>query len=326
MTQDSLQTVVAMFAGIDVAKDKLDLARSDSGELLTVTNDDRGIGRIIDALAAASPRCIVIESTGGLERPLLEALLDANLPVALVNPGRVRYFAIGCGILAKTDPIDAAVLMKFARLAEPRLTQKRSQNQTELDALITCRRQLCAARAQQTNCRSATRSKNAIKSIDAILAVLNKQIDTLDKKIRQLIDSDDDFKDLDRQLRSVPGVGPVLSSTLIAELAELGDGDRREIGALVGVAPFNDDSGKFKGKRSIRGGRTQVRNVLYMAALAAKRFNPVLRRFAQRLTCSGKSAKVIIVACMRKLLTLLNAMVRDNLTWSQLNVVKALDL
>jgi transposase len=325
MTQLSSQPASSVFAGIDVAKDKLDLARSDTGELLTFSNDDRGIRRIVELLGAAAPRCIVVESTGGLERPLLEALLDANLPVALVNPGRVRYFAIGCGILAKTDPIDAAVLMKFAQLVEPRLTQKRSANQSELDALITCRRQLTTTRTQQSNCRLATRSKNALKSIDAILAALDRQIDALDKKIRQLIDSDDDFKDLDRQLRSVPGVGPVLSSTLIAELHELGDADRREIGALVGVAPFNRDSGTFKGKRSIRGGRTQVRCVLYMAALAAMRFNPVLKRFAERLSRSGKSAKVIIVACMRKLLTLLNAMVRDDLTWPQLNVVKNLD-
>jgi transposase len=316
------QPVAPLFVGIDVAKDKLDLARSDSGEFFTLTNDERGIRRIVEQLEAARPNCIVVESTGGLERPLLDALLDANLPVALVNPGRVRHFAIGIGILAKTDPIDASVLMEFARLAEPRLAQKRSANQAELDALITCRRQLTCARTAQANCRLTTRSDSAIKSIDAILKALDKQIEWLDQKIRRLIDSDDDFKHLDRLLQSVPGVGPVLSSTLVAELRELGATDRREIGALVGVAPFNHDSGSFRGKRSIRGGRTSVRCVLYMAALAAIRFNPVLRNFAARLRKTGKTAKVIIVACMRKLLTLLNAMVRDNLTWSQLNVAK----
>ena len=322
MTPLPSQPVSPVFVGVDVAKDKLDLARSDSGELLTVANDDRGIRQIVELLTAIAPRRIVVESTGGLERPLLEALLDSGLPVALVNPSRVRYFAIGCGILAKTDPIDAGVLMKFAQLAEPRLAQKRSANQSELDALITCRRQLTATRAQQTNCKSATSSKNAIKSIDAILAALDKQVDALDKKIRQLLDSDDDFKHVDRQLRSVPGVGPVLSSTLIAELPELGKTDRQRIGALVGVAPFNHDSGKFKGKRSIRGGRVQVRCVLYMATLAAIRFNPVLRKFAQRLAEAGKESKVIIVACMRKLLALLNVMLRENLLWSELQVVK----
>jgi transposase len=195
-----------------------------------------------------------------------------------------------------------------------------------LDSLITCRRQLCATRTQQSNCKLTTVSKHALKSIDAILQALDKQIDKLDKQIRELIDSDDDFKDLDRQLRSVPGVGPVLSSTLIAELPELGSTDRQRISALVGVAPFNRDSGKSKGKRSIRGGRRQVRNVLYMSAVCAIRFNPVLRRFAERLKQSGKTPKVILVASMRKLLALLNAMVRDNLLWNELTVVKALDL
>lgn len=315
---------VPLFAGIDVAKHKLDLARSDTGEVLTVSNDDEGIRQIVQLLAGAA--CIVVESTGGLERPLTAALLDAGLQVALVHPGRVRYFAIGCGILAKTDPIDATVLMKFAQLAQPRLAQKRSANQSELDSLITCRRQLCATRVQQSNCKLTTTSKHALKSIEAILGALNKQIDKLDKQIQALIDSDDDFKDLDRQLRSVPGVGPVLSSTLIAEVPELGKTDRQCISSLVGVAPFNRDSGKSKGKRSIRGGRAQVRSVLYMSAVCAIRCNPVLRRFAERLKQSAKTPKVIIVACMRKLLALLNAMVRDNLLWNDLTVVKALDL
>jgi transposase len=319
-----------LFVGIDVAKDKLDLARSDTGELLTVGNDPHGIDRIVGSLKAAGPAavpvaCIVVESTGGLERRLTEALLDAGLPVALVNPARVRYFAIGCGILAKTDRIDAAVLMKFAQLAEPRLAQKRTENQAELDALITCRRQLCVTRVAQLNSRSSSTSRSAISSIDRVIKTLDEQIALLDKKIRKLIDSDDQFKHLDKLLRSVPGVGAVLSSTLVAELSELGSTDRRQIGALVGVAPYNRDSGTFRGQRAIRGGRVQVRCVLYMAALAAMRFNPVLKRFAQRLARAGKTSKVIIVACMRKLVTLLNVMVRDNLMWSELNVVKTLD-
>jgi transposase len=322
MTQIDSSSVV-LFAGIDVAKDKLDLARSDIGELLTVANDQKGIGQIVSLLAGAA--CIVVESTGGLERPLIAALLEAGLPVALVNPGRVRHFAIGCGFLAKTDSIDAAVLMKFAQLAQPRLAQKRSANQSELDALVTCRRQLCSARTQQSNCKLTTTSKQALKSIAAILQALNKQIDNLDKQIQQLIDSDDDFKHLDKQLRSVPGVGPVLSSTLIAEVPELGTTSHQRISSLVGVAPFNRDSGKSRGKRSIRGGRIQVRCVLYMAAVCGIRFNPVLKHFAERLKQSGKAAKVIIVACMRKLLTLLNAMLRENLLWDQLTVVRNLE-
>ena len=314
------------FVGIDVAKEKLDLARSDSGEIWTVNNDRQAIAKLVALFTAGKPQCIVIESTGGLERPLLEALLDAHLPVALVNPGRVRHFAIGMNIMAKTDRLDAQVLMRFASLAQPRLAQKRSENQAELDALVTCRRQLVGARTAQLNGRLTTTSNSALRSIDAVLKTLDKQIDTLDKKIRQLIDSDDDFKHLDQLLRSVPGIGPASSATLLAELHELGNADRREIGSLVGVAPFNRDSGTLRGQRSIRGGRVQVRCVLYMAALAAMRSNPVLRNFAAKLRQKGKSAKVIIIACLRKLLVLLNAMIRDNLCWEQLHVVKALDI
>jgi transposase len=326
MTQLTSPSVAPVFVGIDVAKDKLDLVRSDAPQPLTFSNDEKGVGQIVELLRSAAPKAIVVEATGGLERLLVNALLEAQLPVAVVNPNRVRHLAIGLSILAKTDPIDAHVLCRFAQLAEHRLTQKRSTNQIELDALITCRRQLTRARTDQGNCRLSTFSKAARHSIDTILKALDKQIKLLDARIRTLIDSDDDFKHLDRLLRSVPGVGPVLSSTLVAELGELGNTDRRRISALVGVAPFNADSGNYHGKRVIRGGRAQVRYVLYMATLAAMRFNPVLKTFSDRLKRKGKLAKVIIVACMRKLLTLLNAMLRDNLTWQELNVVKSLDL
>ena len=334
MTHDSSSEVsvpaasAPVFVGIDVAKDKLDLACSDAKELLTVDNDARGIARIVQQLQKANgkPACIVVESTGGLERPLLNALLDAQLPVALVNPQRVRHLAIGLNILAKTDPIDAAVLMRFARLAEPRLAQRRSANQSELDTLMTCRRQLVLTRTAQTNCRgsivAAGNCKTVQRSIDTVLKTLDKQIEALDQRIRELIDSDDDFKRTDELLQSVPGVGPVLSSTMLGELPELGKADRRQIGMLVGVSPVNRDSGRTRGKRHCRGGRGAVRSVLYMATLAAMRFNPVIRAFAQRLAKTGKEKMVVIVACMRKLLVLLNAMLRDNLTWSQLNVAK----
>jgi transposase len=313
-----------LFIGIDVAKDKLDLARSDSNALLTVDNAPDGIRRIVELLRTAAPTTIVIEATGGFERPLLDALLDADLPVALVNPGHVRHFARGLGILAKTDKIDAHVLVQFARLASPRLAAKRSANQNELRALIVCRRQLTHVRTEQTNRRASTSSKAAVKSIDAVIKAVEKQIEQLDCAIRKLIDSDDDFNSIDKLLQSVPGVGAVLSSTLLAELGELGTTGRRSIGALVGVAPFNHDSGTLKGKRAIRGGRAAVRCVLYMAAIAAMRFNPVIRTFAQRLKKTGKLNKVVIVACMRKLLALLNAIIRDNLPWNELNLVKAL--
>jgi transposase len=315
----------APYVGIDVSKEKLDLARTDDLErVVSFPNDPAGIARIVELLTALKPGAIVVESTGGLERPLLEALLEANLPASLVHPGRVRYFAIGLGILAKTDPIDARVLAKFAELASPRLSEKRSKNGAELRDLVACRRQLCQARAQQYNRRCSTFSKASLRSVDSVIAAMDKQIEALDRQIRDLIDDDDEFKNLDRLLRSVPGVGPTLSATLLTELRELGQADRRQIGALVGVAPFNADSGPVKGKRRIRGGRTTLRCVLYMGTLAALRFNPIIKTFADRLKAAGKQNKVVISACMRKLMALLNAMVRDNLTWDQLKVVKKL--
>lgn len=315
-----------LFVGIDVAKGKLDLARSDSKVLVTVENGSEGIAQIVQLLRSITPTLVVIDATGGLEQPALVAMIDADLPVALVNPGRVRHLAQGLGILAKTDKIDAFVLVEFARHASPRLAVKRSENQRELEALVTCRRQLTHVRTEQTNRRGTTASKTALKAIDAVLATINRQIDNLDKQIRQLIESDDDFDSTDQRLQSVPGVGPVLSSTLLAELSELGSADRAAISALAGVAPFNHDSGQLKGKRSIRGGRATVRTALYMATLSAMRFNPLIKPFYKRLRAAGKLKKVAMVACMRKLVTFLNVMIRENLYWNQLNAVKALEI
>jgi transposase len=319
----SSQTPSGLFVGIDVALDKLDLARSDApGKNLTIRNDPAGIEHIVIQMTIAKPRCIVVEATGGLERPVLEALLDAGLPVALVNPARVRHFAKALGILAKTDKIDAQVLLEFARRAEPRLAEKRRKIQTELESLVNCRRQLVVTRTTHTNQLARTGSKPAAAAIHRVLKTLKQQIQLLDQQIRWLIESDDDFNNLDQLLRSVPGVGNVASSTLVAELSELGKADRRQIGALVGVAPFNRDSGQLKGTRAIRGGRAAVRSALYMATLTAMRCNSVIRIFAQRLKETGKKNKVIITACMRKLLTILNAMIRENLKWNQLKLTK----
>jgi transposase len=316
----------AIFIGIDVAKDKLDMARSDaSAGVMTVNNDPAGITQILATLQSVrGVGCIVVESTGGLERPLLEALLDADLPVALVHPKRVRHFAKALGIESKTDRIDANVLVRFAKLAEPRLLEKRQQNEVELRDLVSCRRQLTTGRAQQYNRRTTTFSKAAQRSVDAIIESFDRQIEKLDRQIRQIIDADDQFKDLHRRLREIPGIGTVAGATLLSELPELGNVDRRQLGALVGVAPFPDDSGKKTGLRRIRGGRIHLRGVLYMATVAAIRFNPVIAPFAQRLKAQGKKGKVVIIASMRKLLSLSNAMVRDNLEWNQLSVVKKL--
>lgn len=311
-----------VYMGIDVSKDKLDIGRSDLPNVTTVDNDAEGIRQLVKLLQKADASLIAIEATGGYEQPALEAMLKAHLPVALVNPRHVRDLAKGLGQLAKTDAIDARMLAEYARLAAPRPATKPSKNQDELEALVTCRRQLIDVRTEQTNRRHQTRNKHACQAIDAVLKTTNKQIAQLDKQIEKLIKSDDDLNQRGQLLRSAPGVGPVLVATTLAELSELGQLDRKKIAALVGVAPFADDSGRIKGKRSIRGGRASMRNALYMAALTAIQHNPVIRHFAQRLKAAGKPPKVVLVAAMNKLLGLLNVMLREKLTWDQLNVVK----
>jgi transposase len=312
----------AIFLGIDVAKDHLDLARSDQPKPWRCPNTPAGIQTLVQELLTFHPAGIVVEATGGWERTLTDALLEAQLPVALVNPERVRHLAKALGILAKTDAIDAAVLARFAQLAAPRLLIQRTKVQVELDALVTCRRQLIKSRTEQTNRRQMTVSRTAQKALDKIILALNHQILNLDKKIQDHIDGDGELKTLAENLTSVPGVGPGLASALIALLPELGKIDHRPLAALVGVAPVNHDSGGHTGHRAIRGGRPAIRSVLYMATLAAKRFNPVIKRLAERLEQAGKPGKVIVVACMHKLLTLLNVIARDQIAWSQLECVK----
>jgi transposase len=285
-------------------------------------NTSPDIDTLVRQLRELAPACIVVESTGGPERTLLAALLDAELPVAMVNPANVRHLAKGLGILAKTDAIDARVLARFAELATPRLLEKRSEIQVELNALVTCRRQLVKSKTEQTNRLGTTTSKTARKALNAVLATLEKQIAKLDRQIRDHIDSDDQWKHLDELIQSAPGAGPGLAATLVANVPELGKTDHRELAALIGVAPFNHDSGRFKGKRAIKGGRADVRSVLFMATVAAMRCNPVIKALADRLLAAGKLWKVAVVACMRKFLILLNTMARENLKWHQLNLVK----
>jgi transposase len=313
-----------VFAGIDVAKDALDLATSQGQSVERFDNTSQGIALLLQRLAMLTPACIVVEATGGLETPLIQALLEAALPVARVNPGNVRHFALGLGILAKTDPIDARVLCRFAELASPRLSEKRASHLLELDALVDCRRQLIKTRTEQTNRKLAATSKPAKNALNAVLLTLNKQIQKLEKEMARIIDSDDDLKGLFQQLKSVPGVGEILASTLIAEVPELGKIPHRQLAALIGVAPINRDSGSSKGRRSIRGGRPTVRAALYMAAVCATRFNPLIKDFFTKLKAKAKPGKAIIVACMHKLLTLLNVMAQRNLLWQELEVVKSL--
>jgi transposase len=312
------------FVGVDVSKDLLDIARSDAPCPWRQPNTDEGIAALVQTLQDLQPACIVLESTGGLERPLADALLDAGLPVALVNPGNVRHFARGLGLLAKTDRLDAKVLAAFAEKAAPRLLEKRREIQAELDGLVTCRRQLVATRTVQKNRLGATPGKAARKAIQAVLATLEREIDKLDRQIREHIDSDGQWKHVHELIKSAPGAGDVLAATLIAELPELGRASNREIAALAGVAPYNDDSGKKNGRRVIKGGREPVRTTLYMATVSAMTHNPVIRGFASRLEKAGKCWKLTVVACMHKFITLLNTMVREDLQWHELTLVKTL--
>lgn len=323
MPHEPSSATPTLVLGIDVAKDHLDLAWSDGQPVESpLPHDGPGLDRLLGLLHARPNAMAIVESTGGIEQRLLDLLLDAGLPVARVEPGRVRHFARADAKLAKTDSIDARVLAAFGQRMAPRLLAKRAKNRQELDALVTCRRQLLLTRTDQTNRRRLLTSKPALKAIDAVVATVDKQVASLDKQIKKLIDADDDFRDLDRLLQSVPGVGIGLSAAILGSFAELGSLGKRQAAALVGVAPFNHDSGQRSGARRVRGGRVDLRNVFYMAACAAAKYNPVLKAFHQRLTANGKPFKVAITACIRKLVGYLNVMVRHRLTWDQLAVAK----
>jgi transposase len=259
---------------------------------------------------------MVVEATGGFERRLIVALLEAGLPVALVNPRQVRDFAKALGQLAKTDRLDAELLARFAQLTQPRILEKAPEKQAELDHLVARRRQLVDMRAAESNRLEQAHVKFSHQAIRKHLQFLDKQIVATEAEIAKLIESNDNWKTRAQTLGSVPGVGAVTVATLIADLPELGRLNRQEITSLVGLAPFNHDSGRSKGKRSIWGGRGNVRSVLYMAALAARNSNPIVRAFAKRLEAAGKPFKVIMTACMRKLLVILNTLTRNNSPWN----------
>jgi len=302
--------------GIDIAKDHFDAKFLPEGRLQTLPNNPQGSQALLAQLKALPGCLVVVEATGRYERRLVAELVNAGHRVAVVNPRHVRHFANALGQLAKTDRIDAHVLALFGQRMQPRETQKTSEKQQELQQLVTRRRQVISLRTGESNRLEQTTSKLARKGIRQVLALLDKQIDELDDQIARLVQSDDDWKAKDELIRSIPGVGPVTSSALLAELPELGRLNRQQIAALVGLAPFNRDSGKLQGKRAIAAGRRTVRCALYMAALSAHRCNPVFQRFTQRLQRSGKRFKVVLTACMRKLLVTLNSMVRNNTPWN----------
>jgi transposase len=305
-----------VFIGIDVSQSSWDVHLLPEGRLFTIRVDDGAVQRLLDKLGSPHVSLVVLEATGGLERQLVAELLDAGWSVAVVNPRQVRDFAKALGRLAKTDHIDAETLALFAQRVRPRTTAKTTEKQQELDALVTRRRQLVSLRSMEKMRQPQAVHKTASRSIDKVLKVLDQQIAALDKAIIRLIEADDDWRAKRDLLESVPGVGPTTSATLVAELPELGRLNRQEIASLTGLAPFNHDSGKYRGQRRIRGGRGTVRTTLYMAALTASRCNEKLRAFVERLRKAGKPFKVVITACMRKLLTILNTLVHNGTPWT----------
>jgi transposase len=307
---------VPFFVGIDVSKKSLDLGALPAQEHLQCAYNAEGIAQLLARLAKLRPALIVLEATGGLERRLAGELISAGHQVAVVNPRQVRDYAKALGQLAKTDRIDALVLARFAQDVQPRPSEKTSEKQAELAALVVRRRQLVEMIVAETNRRHAAHTTKACHSIDHVRELLQEELDKINDDISKLIESDDDWRPQAERLQSVPGVGPTTAATLVAELPELGKLNKREISKLVGVAPLNRDSGQARGKRSIHGGRGNVRRILHMAAFAARRFNPVIRAFAQRLESAGKPYHVVLTACMHKLLVILNTLTKNKQSWS----------
>jgi transposase len=305
-----------LYVGIDVAKDSFDVASEPAGLKLSLPNDPTGRHRLLDRLQAQPVALIVMEATGGYERDLVAQLLHAGFQVVVANPRQVRDFARGLGYLAKTDPIDAGVLALFGQVVQPQPRPQPAGQTGVLGELVRRRQQLLDLRTQEANRLPQARDARVRKSLQKVLRTLDQQILDLDKLIRQDIESDDGLRRKDEILQSVKGVGPGTSAMLLGRLPELGHLNRQEIAALVGVAPWDIRSGKWIGHSRIWGGRQEVRNMLYMAALAATRFNPVLQDFYHRLLSAGKLFKVAITACMRKLLVILNTLVRNDCLWT----------
>lgn len=305
----------SIFVGVDVSKATLDVAVLPSGEKWSVSNDVKGIPELVKRLEALGPTLVVLEATGGLEFPLAAALGAANLQVSVVNPRQVRDFARATGRLSKTDSIDALILARFAHAIRPPARPLPDEAAREFKALLTRRQELVEMITAEKNRLGTAFSQAVREGIQAHVDWLQHQLKELDQELGQKVRESPIWREKEDLLRSVPGVGPVLSLTLLAELPELGALERRQIAALVGVAPFNRDSGTLRGRRTVWGGRARVRGALYMATLVATRFNPVIKAFYQRLLAAGKPKKVALVACMRKLLTILNAMLKHRSPW-----------
>ena len=304
-----------LFIGIDVAKETFHVASCPPSINISLPNNSTGTQQLIKTIQPHNIALVVLEATGGYERPIVAELLEENFKVVVASPRQVRDFARGLGQWAKTDPIDAAVLARFAQVVQPKPKPPADPQIGDLADLVRRRRQLTDLRSQESNRSHLPLHPKVRKSVRKMLKTLNYQIAELDELIEQHIKSDDGFRKKDEIIRSTPGVGPGTSAMLLSQLPELGLLNRQEIAALVGVAPYDFISGKFAGKSRIFGGRKDIRSVLYMSALTAMRFNPVIHRFANRLAKKGKAFKVVITACMRKLLIILNTMIRNQTLW-----------
>jgi len=303
------------FIGIDVSKQQLEVAVHQRDYQFRCGNKGSAFGALVAELISWRPALIVLEATGGLETHVVNALQGAGLPVVVVNPRQVRDFAKALGQLAKTDRLDARVLAHFAAAIKPPLRPLKAKEQQELDALTGRRGQLVEILIDEKNRRTSATSDTVRDQIKAHIDWLEKRIAELDKQIKALLQTSPHWQVKDQILQSVPGIGPVASSSLLADLAELGTLNRQQISKLVGVAPLNRDSGQQRGARHIYGGRARLRRVLYMAALTATRHNATVKQFYQRLRANHKPFKVAITACMRKLLAIINVMIRDNSCW-----------
>lgn len=305
----------SQFVGIDVSKATLDVAIGDERPF-RVSNNREGLDQLLPRLLSHEVALIVLEATGGLEALCAATLAAADLPVAVINPRQARDFAKATGRLAKTDAIDATVLVAFGRAVRPEPRTLPDEATRQLDALLDRRRQLVGMRTMEQNRLTSIVPSQIRRDLEAHLQWLDQHIAELDQQLEERIRSSPAWRVKDELLRSIKGIGPVVSRTLLAAVPELGQIDRRQIAALVGLAPMADDSGQHRGARRIQGGRSSVRSVLYMAALTARRYNPALRSFAERLAAAGKRPKVILAAVARKLLVIANAILRSGQPWN----------
>lgn len=310
------ETRVEQFVGIDVSKSRLDVSIEPAGQNLHANYDEAGLRQLVACLKEIAPTLIVIEATGGLEVRIATELASQGLHVAVINPRQARDFAKATGRLAKTDRVDAAVLAAFAQAIRPQVRPLKDADSRALDDMVSRRRQLIEMRVQEGLRLGTAGSKPLQKSLKRHIAWLDKQISDVDDDLNKRLRDSAVWLAKDDLLRGIPGVGAVTTLTLLAKCPELGTLNRREIAALAGVAPLANDSGRHRGKRFIWGGRAQVRAVLYMATVSAIRCNHVIKIFAERLKKAGKPPKVVIVACMRKLLTIMNAMLKNNTPWN----------